>query len=123
MNVDLNAEGSVDLSDSVLRHLREVVDLPDLTGTRYRLEEEIGRGGLGGVYAARDTQLDRRVAIKVMDAAWAGEARLIARLDHPGIVPVYEAGTLPDGRAFYAMKLVAGARADRYVAGNPSLGE
>jgi serine/threonine protein kinase len=123
MNVDLNVEGSVDLSDSVLRHLREVVDLPDLTGTRYRLEEEIGRGGLGVVYAARDTELDRRVALKVMDAAWAGEARLIARLEHPGIVPVYEAGTLPDGRAFYAMKLVAGARADRYVAGNPSLGE
>jgi eukaryotic-like serine/threonine-protein kinase len=121
--VDLNMDLNVDLSDSVLHHLREVVDLPDLTGTRYQLEEEIGRGGLGVVYAARDTQLDRRVALKVMDAAWAGEARLIARLEHPGIVPVYETGTLPGGRAFYAMKLVAGARADRYVAGNPSLGE
>lgn len=98
-------------------------DLPDLTATRYQLHEEIGRGGLGVVYAARDTQLDRRVAIKVMDAAWAGEARLIARLEHPGIVPVYETGTLPDGRAFYAMKLVAGARADAYLAANPPLGE
>jgi serine/threonine protein kinase len=113
----------VELSDSVLQHLREVVDLPDLSGTRYVLEEEIGRGGFGVVYAARDTQLDRRVAIKAMDAAWAGEARLIARLEHPGIVPVYETGTLPDGRAFYAMKLVAGVRADHYVAGNPPLGE
>jgi serine/threonine protein kinase len=113
----------VELSDSVLHHLREVVDLPDLSGTRYQLEEEIGRGGLGVVYAARDTQLDRRVAIKVMDAAWAGEARLIARLEHPGIVPVHEAGTLPDGRVFYAMKLVAGVRADAYVAGGPPLGE
>jgi serine/threonine protein kinase len=100
-----------------------VVDLPDLAGTRYELGEEIGRGGLGIVYAARDTQLDRRVALKVMDAAWAGEARLIARLEHPGIVPVYETGTLPDGRVFYAMKLVAGDRADRYVAANPPLGE
>jgi hypothetical protein len=36
---------------------------------------------------------------------------------------VYETGTLPDGRAFYAMKLVAGVRADRYVAGSPPLGE
>ena len=109
----------MDLSDSVLHHLREVVDLPDLNGTRYQLAEELGRGGLGAVYTARDSQLDRRVALKVMDAAWAGEARLIARLEHPGIVPVYDAGTLPDGRAFYAMKLVAGERADRFVAGNP----
>lgn len=113
----------MELSDSVLHHLREVVDLPDLSGTRYELQEEIGRGGLGVVYAARDTQLDRRVAIKVMDAALTGEARLIARLEHPGIVPVYEAGTLPDGRAYYAMKLVAGTRADRYVAGSPPLAE
>jgi eukaryotic-like serine/threonine-protein kinase len=113
----------VELSDLVLHHLREVVDLPDLAGTRYQLAEEIGRGGLGVVYAARDMQLDRRVALKVMDAAWAGEARLIARLEHPGIVPVYETGTLPDGRVFYAMKLVAGMRADRYVASNPPLGE
>ena len=113
----------MELSDSVLHHLREVVDLPDLAGTRYRLEEEIGRGGLGVVYAARDTQLERRVALKVMDAEWAGEARLIARLEHPGIVPVHETGTLPDGRVFYAMKLVAGTRADGYVAGNPPLGE
>ena len=78
----------MELSDSVLRHLREVADLPDLRDTRYELQEEIGRGGLGVVYAARDMELDRRVAIKVMDAAWAGEARLIARLEHPGIVPV-----------------------------------
>jgi serine/threonine protein kinase len=113
----------VELSDSVLRHLREVADLPDLRDTRYELQEEIGRGGLGVVYAARDMELDRRVAIKVMDAAWAGEARLIARLEHPGIVPVYETGTLPDGRVFYAMKLVTETRADRYVAGNPPLGE
>jgi serine/threonine protein kinase len=113
----------MELSDSVLRHLRDVVDLPDLGGTRYELEGEIGRGGLGIVYAARDRELDRRVALKVMDAEWAGEARLIARLEHPGIVPVHDTGTLPDGRVFYAMKLVAGARADRYAEANPSLNE
>ena len=113
----------MDVSDSVLDHLRHVAALPDLAGTRYELESEIGRGGMGVVYAARDRQLDRRVALKVLDSALAGEARLIAQLEHPAIVPIYEAGELPDGRAFYAMKLVAGARLDHYVAGSPSLAE
>jgi eukaryotic-like serine/threonine-protein kinase len=113
----------MDVSDAVIDHLRQVAALPDLTGTRYELESEIGRGGLGVVYAARDCQLDRRVALKVLDAALAGEAQLIARLEHPAIVPIYETGTLPDGRTFYAMKLVAGARLDRYAAGTHSLGE
>jgi serine/threonine protein kinase len=113
----------MDLNDAVLDHLRHVAALPDLSGTRYELESEIGRGGMGVVYAARDCQLDRRVALKVLDSALAGEAQLIARLEHPAIVPIYETGTLPDGRAFYAMKLVAGARLDHYLAGVPSLGE
>jgi len=113
----------MDLSDSVLDHLRHVAALPDLSSTRYELESEIGRGGLGIVYAAHDRTLDRRVALKVMDAALAGEAQIIARLEHPAIVPIYETGTLPDGRAFYAMKLVSGARLDGYLAGSPSLAE
>jgi serine/threonine protein kinase len=113
----------VELSDSVLDHLRQVVDLPDLTGTRYTIESEIGRGGMGVVYAAHDRELDRRVALKVMDAALSAEARLIARLEHPAIVPVYENGTQPDGRVFYAMKLVAGARLDTYLESNPPLAE
>lgn len=113
----------MELSDSVLRHLREVVERPDLSGTRYDLEAEIGRGGIGVVYAARDRELDRRVAIKVMDAALAEEAPLIARLEHPAIVPVYERGTLLDGRAWYAMKFVDGLRLDRYLESGPGLGE
>jgi serine/threonine protein kinase len=113
----------MDVNDAVLDHLRHVAALPDLAGTRYELEAEIGRGGMGVVYAARDRELDRRVALKVLDSAMAGEAQLIARLEHPAIVPIYETGTLPDGRAFYAMKLVAGARLDHYLASAPSLGE
>jgi tRNA A-37 threonylcarbamoyl transferase component Bud32 len=113
----------MDLSDTAIEHLRRVAALPDLAATRYTLESEIGRGGMGVVYAARDQQLDRRVALKVLDSAFAGEAQLIARLEHPAIVPVYETGTLPDGRAFYAMKLVAGASLDRYLAGSPSLAD
>ncbi len=111
----------MDLSDSVLDHLREVAALPDLTGTRYELEGEIGRGGMGVVYAARDRNLDRRVALKVLDFAVAGEAQLIARLEHPAVVPVFETGTLPDGRPFYAMKLVNGVPLDGYVARRPPL--
>jgi eukaryotic-like serine/threonine-protein kinase len=113
----------MELSDPVLRRLLDVIERPDLSGTRYELGREIGRGGVGVVYEARDRELDRRVAIKVLDPALCGEARLIARLEHPAIVPVYESGILPDGRAWYAMKLVAGARLDRYIEGNPSLGE
>jgi serine/threonine protein kinase len=113
----------VDLSDSVLDHLRHVAALPDLDGTRYELESEIGRGGIGVVYAARDRQLDRRVALKVLDSSFAGEAHLIARLEHPAIVPIYETGVLTDGRAFYAMKLVAGAPLDRYLTVSASLAE
>jgi serine/threonine protein kinase len=63
------------------------------------------------------------VALKILDSALAGEAQLIAHLEHPAIVPIYETGRLPDGRAFYAMKLVAGARLDHYLDGAPSLGE
>lgn len=113
----------MDVSNSVLDHLRHVAALPDLTGTRYELESEIGRGGMGVVYAARDCQLDRRVALKVLHLPLACEARLIARLEHPAIVPIYETGTLPDGRPFYAMKLISGARLDRYATENPTLAE
>jgi len=113
----------MDVSDSVLDHLRHVAALPDLTATRYELECEIGRGGMGVVYAARDRVLARRVALKVLDLAPAGEAQVIAGLEHPAIVPVYEAGTLPDGREFYAMKLIRGARLDRYLAAQPALAE
>jgi serine/threonine protein kinase len=113
----------MDISDSVLDHLRHVAALPDLTGTRYELESEIGRGGMGVVYAARDHQLDRRVALKVLDFALAGEAQLIAHLEHPAIVPIYETGVLADGCPFYAMKLVSGARLDQYLAEQPTLVE
>jgi serine/threonine protein kinase len=113
----------MEVSDSVLDHLRHVAALPDFSGTRYEVEREIGRGGMGVVYRARDCELNRAVALKVFDAALAGEAQLIAQIEHPGIVPVYEAGALPDGRAFYAMKLVTGARLDAYAAGPASLAE
>src|SRR5205807_7578538 len=96
-------------------------DAPDLSGTRYELIDMIGRGGMGTVYLARDRELDRPVALKVLratvengeaQARMVREARVIARLEHPGIVPVHDAGVLPDGRFYYAMKLVRGRRLD-----------
>ena len=66
------------LSDDAIAHLREITEQPDLTGTRYELLREAGRGGMGIVYEVRDAELERRVAMKVMDAEWRGEARIIA---------------------------------------------
>lgn len=120
------------LPDAVIGHLREVVSRPDLTGTRYEVIAEIGHGGMGTVYAALDTQLGRRVALKLLHICDAGgqaatrlaeEARILARLEHPGIVPVHDLGELPDGRVYYAMKLVDGRRLDQYAQAGPPLGE
>ena len=88
---------------------------------RFEVLEPIAQGGMGTVYRALDAELDREVALKVLSRTDAGgeiaermmqEARIIARLEHPGIVPVYAAGTLADGRVFYAMRLVEGSRLD-----------
>lgn len=107
------------LSDGQVARLRDVVEQPDLSGTRYRLIGPAGRGGMGSVYLAEDTVLERRVALKVLHAGddseeavarLLAEARTLARLEHPGIVPVHDAGTLADGRVFYTMKYVEGSR-------------
>lgn len=62
---------------------------------------------MGVIYEAFDRQLERTVAIKVAEETNA-EAQLTATLEHPGVVPVHDAGLLPDGRPFYVMKLVRG---------------
>jgi eukaryotic-like serine/threonine-protein kinase len=111
------------LSDAALRHLREVSDQPDLSGTPYEVVDTLGRGGMGTVYLAHDSRLDREVALKVVQLPEGTgdldrlllEARVLARLEHPGIVPVHDAGLLPDGRAFYAMKHVRGYGLDEYA--------
>ncbi len=94
--------------------------MSDFTGhkfSKYRVQSEIGVGGFGAVWRAVDTSLDRPVAIKILDplltrdAGWVTrfqkEARLMARLDHPHIVPVYETGE-ELGRLYIVMKLIEG---------------
>ena len=111
------------LPDDVLRHLQSVADLPDLTATRYKLLREIGRGGMGAVYLVYDTQLERNAALKVLDQSSTVEAKVMAGLEHPGIVPVHDTGVLPDGRAFYVMRYVQGHRLDEFCRETPSLAE
>jgi serine/threonine protein kinase len=109
------------LSNRALDHLRNVAKTG---GERYRLLQEVGRGAMGTVYAAEDTLLERRVAVKVLNAVQhQAESRILARLEHPGIVPVYDSGVLGDGRVFYAMRLIEGVRLDEYAQGDHSLAE
>jgi serine/threonine protein kinase len=114
------------LSDNKLEHLRTIVGDPDFSATKYRVVKELARGGMGTVYLAEDPELKREIAIKVLNTPevypdlarrMVREAQIIARLEHPGIVPVHDVGVLADGRVFYAMKLVRGSRLDEYAAG------
>lgn len=94
----------------------------------YELLEEIGRGGMGVVYKARQRSLDRLVAIKMVLrgelasasdlARFRAEAESAARLEHPNIVPVYDVGEC-DGQAFFTMKYVEGSTLRQRVAQGP----
>src|SRR5215475_3114705 len=104
---------------------------PTLTlvdSAHYRIDGEHARGGLGRILLARDHRLGRVVAIKELVAndaehhrRFVREARLTARLQHPAIVPVYEAGRWPEGKPFYAMKLVSGRSLKELIAERAAL--
>ncbi len=89
-----------------------------VAGGRYRLERQLGQGGMATVYLGRDSELDRPVAVKVLAENLAGdeafrrrfvrEARLAARLSHPNVVRVYDAGEEADGRPYIVMEHVEG---------------
>src|SRR5690606_27787076 len=104
----------------------KVADLPSLQridDSAYAIGHERARGGMGKILFARDRRLRRDVVIKVarrqsgrIDPRFEREALITARLQHPSIVRVYDAGVLGDGRAFYAMEQVRGRSLEVVIA-------
>jgi Flp pilus assembly protein TadD len=105
--------------------------LPRAASERYALGDEIARGGMGVIYRATDTALGREVAVKVLQAKFApdsttarrfaDEAHIAAQIQHPGIPPVHDLGTLPDGRPFLAMKLIKGQTLEGLLQARPDV--
>jgi tetratricopeptide (TPR) repeat protein len=107
----------------------QAVQLPVVEPAHYEMREQLGRGGMGKVVVARDRRLGRLLAVKVsqsdeqsMQVRFTREAVLTARLQHPSIIPVHEAGVLA-GEPFYAMKLVAGKSLAQLIAKTTELDE
>ena len=94
------------------------VALPRVLSRRYRLEQRLGRGGMGVVYGASDLSLDRSVAVKVLREELVGdresaerferEARIAASFSHPNVVTVFDFGVIGDSRAFLVMERLEG---------------
>lgn len=108
----------------------ELPELPSVEPHHYRTDAEVARGGMGRITAAFDQRLGRKVALKELLepageqlARFHREALITARLQHPSIVPVYEAGQWPTGEPFFAMKLVSGRPLDKVIAETKTLAE
>ncbi len=115
---------TVAVNASARARATDAFERPELD--RYELEEQVGAGGMSVVYAARDTELDRRVALKVMrldvgepkeQELLHAEARSLAGLNHPNIVPVYDVGYDRQGRVYMAMELVRGKNLRAWLEG------
>jgi WD40 repeat protein len=103
--------------------------LPRVDRTAYEVVGQFAQGGIGRILRARDPSLDRQVALKellvhggaVDEQRFVREALLTARLQHPGVVPVYAAGRWPSGEPFFAMQLVSGRSFEEVLSGADSL--
>ncbi len=124
--------------DSFLREVAQMpaVSLHDPVGEtvgRYRVVRMIGKGGMGRVYEAEDLELGRIVAVKFLPASLAQRADRVARfvreraitavLEHPAIIPVYDAGVWSSGEPYFVMRRVHGEPLDRRLAACSSVGE
>jgi tetratricopeptide (TPR) repeat protein len=116
------ADGSIAESQTIAAPVASVQPLPEVAADHYGRDKEIARGGMGRIVAAEDRRLGRKVALKeLLDPSadqvgrFQREALITARLQHPGIVPVYEAGRWPGGEPFFAMKLVSGRPLDKVI--------
>lgn len=122
-NKDTQPVSPFGTSPDLAAHLKQTSYDGTLLKDRYVVEGELGRGGIGVVYLARDTQLlQRRVVIKVLlqdsenstytpwfKKKFEQEIEALVRLDHPSIVGVLDAGAMPDGKLFFVMQFVEGA--------------
>jgi WD40 repeat protein/serine/threonine protein kinase len=122
--------GNADTMQAPISSQAPVVITPlEATSKRYEVEGELARGGLGRILKARDKRLNRPVAIKQLLQKLRGherfefEALTTAKLQHPAIVPVYEAGVWEDGEPYFAMKLVSGRPFDEVIRDTKNLDE
>lgn len=108
----------------------ETAALEPVAAGRFRLAEQLGRGGIGEVLRAHDPVLERDLAVKLLQRRhqhqpglarrFLAEARIAARLQHPGVPPVHDVGEAADGRPFIAMKLIEGRTLAELLAERPT---
>src|SRR5580700_6308750 len=133
-----DAQSEEPFIDSFLREVARIpaFSLHDPVGEtfgRYHVVRLLGHGGMGRVYEARDTELDRSIAIKFLPAAFAKHADRVARfvrervltadLEHPAIIPVYDSGVWPSGEPFFVMRQAQGLPLDKRLAAARTLDE
>src|SRR5438046_78081 len=120
MGQDDDTQSPATALEGSVRKPRPTAESPLTRGTlvgRYLVLDQLGAGGMGVVYAAYDPELNRRVALKLLQTQAAGEsgergrmlreAQALARLAHPNVVAIYDVGSVND-RVFLAMELVEG---------------